>query len=393
MQFAAAHMSLPGRSRHFAATQHLGRFWGEADINRQTKPAGSVENNPKRPCLFQSCCQVLYHSCPDLSFRAAMRRREFITLIGGVTTWSLMASAQQPTRPVFGILLVFSQEAGRTFTEPLRVYMQALGYVEGRNIAFDVRYADGRADRLPALAAELVAQRPAVIATFGDATGFAVKAATNTIPVVSMSEDLVGAKLVTDMRNPGGNITGVSVMGTELDAKRLEILAELLPARSIVLLLADPTTHRESRRALDATAASLGLTLREAVVGTPDQIEQAMREAKEQGATGVNVLSSALFFALRGHIISIAAKLGLPVMYQWPEIAEEGGLIAYGPSLRGAFRQVTTLVDKVLKGARPSDIPVEQPTRFSLVINLRTANMLGLTVPPLTLLRADRAID
>ena len=322
-----------------------------------------------------------------------MRRREFITLIGGAATWPLMAGAQQPARPVFGILLVFSQEAGRTFTEPLRAYMQALGYVEGRNIAFDVRYADGKVDRLPALAAELVAQRPAVIATFGDATGLAVKAATNTVPVVSMSEDLVRAKLVSDMRNPGGNVTGVSVMGTELDAKRLEILAELLPVRSTVLLLADPTTHRESRPALDATGASLGLTLREAVVGTPDQIEQAMREAKGQGAAGVNVLSSALFFALRGHIISIAAKLGLPAMYQWPEIAEEGGLIAYGPSLRGAFRQVTTLVDKVLKGAKPSDIPVEQPTRFSLVINLKTANMLGLTVPPLTLLRADRAID
>jgi ABC-type uncharacterized transport system substrate-binding protein len=321
-----------------------------------------------------------------------MRRREFIALISGAATWPLLAGAQQ-TRPVFGILLVFSQEAGRTFTEPLRAYMQALGYVEGRNIAFDVRYADGKADRLPALAAELVAQRPAVIATFGDASGLAVKAATNTIPVVSMSEDLVRAKIVTDMRNPGANITGISVMGTELDAKRLEILAELLPARSTVLLLADPTTHRESRPALNATAASLGLTLREAIVGTPDQIEQAMRQAKDQGVAGVNVLSSALFFALRGHIISLAAKLRLPAMYQWPEIAEEGGLIAYGPTLRGAFRQVTTLVDKVLKGAKPSDIPVEQPTRFSLVINLKTANTLGLTVPPLTLLRADRAID
>jgi putative ABC transport system substrate-binding protein len=322
-----------------------------------------------------------------------MRRREFITLIGSAVTWPLMASAQQTTPPVFGILLVFSREAGRIFTEPLRAYMQALGYVEGRNVSFDVRYADGKVDRLPALAAELVAQRPAVIATFGDAAGLAAKAATNTIPVVSMSEDLVRAKIVTSLRNPGSNITGVSIMGTELDAKRLEILAELLPARSTVLLLADPTTHRESRPALNATAASLGLTLREAIVGTPDQIERAMREAKDHGAAGMNVLSSALFFALRGHIIAVAAKIGLPAIYQWPEIAEEGGLIAYGPSLRGAFRQVTTIADKVLKGANPSDIPVEQPTRFSLVINLKTANVLGLTVPPLTMLRADRAID
>jgi putative tryptophan/tyrosine transport system substrate-binding protein len=322
-----------------------------------------------------------------------MQRREFITLLGSAAAvWPLVARAQQPALPVFGILLVFSRESGRTFTEPLRTYMQALGYAEGRNIVFDVRYADGQADRLPALAAALVSQQPSVIATFGDATGLAVKAATTTIPVVSMSEDLVRAKLVTDMRQPDGNITGISVMGTELDAKRLEILAELLPARS-VLLLADPTTHRESRPALDATAASLGLTLREALVGTPEQIEQALREAKDQGASGVNVLSSALLFALREHIIGLAAKLGLPAMYQWPETAEEGGLIAYGPSLRGAFRQVTTLVDKVLKGAKPSDIPVEQPTRFSLVINLKTASALGLTVPPLTLLRADRAIE
>jgi ABC-type uncharacterized transport system substrate-binding protein len=322
-----------------------------------------------------------------------MRRREFITLVGGAAVWPLVARAQQSAIPIFGILLVFSPEAGRTFTEPLRAYMRALGYVEGRNINFDVRYADGKVDRLPALAAELVAQRPAVIATFGDATGLAAKAATTTIPIVSMSEDLVRAKLVTDMRQPGGNVTGVSIMGTELDAKRLEILSELLPARSTVLLLADPTTHRESRPALDKTAAALGLTLREAIVGTPEQIERSLREAKHDGAAGVNVLSSALLFALRGYIIRLVAELGLPAMYQWPETADEGGLIAYGPSLRGAFRQATTLVDKVLKGAKPGDIPVEQPTRFSLVINLKTASTLGLTVPPLTLLRADRAID
>jgi putative ABC transport system substrate-binding protein len=323
-----------------------------------------------------------------------MRRREFMTLLGGAAVgWPLGARAQQPGMPVFGILLVFSRESGRTFTEPLRAYMQALGYVEGRNIVFDVRYADGMVDRLPTLAAELVAQRAAVIATFGDATGLAVKAATTTIPIVSMSEDLVRAKLVTNIRHPGGNITGVSIMGTELDAKRLEVLAEILPARSTVLLLADPTTHRESRPALDATAAALGLTLRETVVGTSEQVERALREAKDAGVTGVNVLSSALLFALRGHIIKLAAELGLPAMYQWPETADEGGLIAYGPSLRGAFRQVTMLVDKVLKGAKPGDIPIEQPTRFSLVINLKTANTLGLTVPPLTLLRADRAIE
>jgi putative ABC transport system substrate-binding protein len=322
-----------------------------------------------------------------------LKRREFIGLLGGAAAWPLAAYAQQSALPIFGILLVFSRESGRTFTEPLRTYMQALGYVEGRNIAFDVRYADGKVDRLPTLAAELVAQRPAVIATFGDATGLAAKAATTTVPIVSMSEDLVGAKLVTNMRQPESNITGISIMGTELDAKRLEILAELLPPRSTVLLLADPTSHRESRPALNATAAALGFTLRESVVGSPDQIEQALREAKNTGAAGVNVLSSALLFALRGKILGLAEELRLPAMYQWPETADEGGLITYGPSLRGAFRQVTILVDKILKGSKPADIPVEQPTRFSLVINLQTANALGLTVPPLTLLRADRVVE
>ena len=240
-----------------------------------------------------------------------------MTLLGGAAAaWPITARGQQ-AMPVFGILLVFSRESGRTFTEPLRAYMQALGYVEGRNIVFDVRYADGKVDRLPTLAAELVAQRAAVIATFGDATGLAVKAATATIPVVSIED----------------------------------------------------------------------------VVSTPQQIERALREAKDGGVSGVNVLSSALLFALRGYIINLAAELGLPAMYQWPETADEGGLIAYGPSLRAAFRQVTTLVDKVLKGAKPGDIPVEQPTRFFLVINLKTAGTLGLKVPPLTLLRADRAIE
>src|SRR6266567_8171559 len=216
-----------------------------------------------------------------------MRRRDFISLLGGaVATWSLSARGQQPAVPVLGILLVFSRDAGKAFTIPIRAYLQALGYVEGRNIAFDFRFADGKAENLPTLAAELVAQQPTVIATFGDATARAVQAATTNIPIVAQSEDLVRAKLVTNMRRPEGNTTGVSIMGTELDAKRLEILSEMLPARSTVLLLADPTTHRESRPALNATAEALGLTLREAVVGTPEQVERALRDARQSGIAG-----------------------------------------------------------------------------------------------------------
>ncbi|HUM14186.1 MAG TPA: ABC transporter substrate-binding protein [Candidatus Nitrosotalea sp.] len=323
-----------------------------------------------------------------------MKRRDFMSLLGGAgAAWPLAARAQQGAIPTFGILLVFSPEAGRAFTDPIRAYMQALGYIEGRNILFDFRLADGKPDRLPALAADLAGHRPAVIATFGDAAGLAAKAATSTIPIVAMSEDLVRAKLVANMRQPAGNITGVSIMGTELDAKRLEGLAELLPARSTVLLLADPTTHRESRPALDSTAAARRLGLREALVATPDQIDRALREAKASGVAGVNVLASAVLFALRGRIMDLAAELGLPAMYQWPETADEGGLIAYGPSLRRAFRQLTTFVDKILRGTSPADLPVEQPTKFDLVINLKTAKALRLAIPPSLLLRADRVVE
>jgi putative ABC transport system substrate-binding protein len=322
-----------------------------------------------------------------------MRRRDFLSLLGGAAaTWPLIADAQPAGPPLLGMLLVVPPEAGKAFIEPMRAFLQALGYIEGRTIAFDFRFADGQVERLPSLAADLVARRPAIIVTFGDATARAAQAATSTIPIVSMSEDLVRARLVLNAR-PEGNTTGVSIMGTELDAKRLELLAELLPARSTVMLLADSTTHRESRPALQAVAQASGLTLQEASVSTPDEIERAFRGARQRGVAGVNVLSSAFLFSQRGRIIRLAAEQTLPTIYQWPETAEEGGLIAYGPSLHGAFRQVTTLVVRILQGRRPGDIPVEQPTKFALYLNLKTAHALNLVVPSLILLRADKTIE
>ena len=323
-----------------------------------------------------------------------MRRREFVAGISVAgMAWPLGLSAQPTSKPIFGILLVFSREGGRTFTDPIRAYLEALGYVDGRNIELDFRHADGKVDRLPIIATELVARRPAVIATFGDATGLAAQAATTAIPIVAMSEDLVGAKLVADMRHPGANITGVSIMGTELDAKRLELLAEIVPSRGTILLLADATTHRESRPALYATAQALGLTLEEATITAPGDLDRAIREANARGVVGVNVLSSAFLFALRGRIVGLTRELRLPAIYQWPEIADEGGLMAYGPSLLGAFRQVTTLVVKILRGANPGDLPVEQPTRFALHLNLKTAKELGLEVPASLLPRVDKSIE
>ena len=323
-----------------------------------------------------------------------MRRRE---IIGGLSAagmaWPLGLGAQPTGRPIFGILLVFSSESGRTFTDPIRAYLEAVGFVDGRNIELDFRHADGNVGRLPMIATELVARRPAVIATFGDATGLAAQGATTAIPIVAMSEDLVQAKLVKDMRHPGANITGVSIMGTELDAKRLELLAEILPSRSTILLLADPTTHRESRLALNATAKALGLTLEEATITAADDLDRALREASAKGVAGVNVLSSAFLFALRGRIVRLTRELRMPTIYQWPETADEGGLMAYGPSLLGAFRQVTALVVKILMGAKPGDLPVEQPTRFALHLNLKAAKELALEVPASFLLRVDKAVE
>src|SRR5215217_7580085 len=323
-----------------------------------------------------------------------MKRREVLSFGGAaIIGRALGANAQQAPMPIFGVLLVFPPESGKTFSLPIRAYLEALGFVDGRNIELDFRHADGKVGRLPMIAAELVARRPAVIATFGDATGLAAQGATTAIPIVAMSEDLVQAKLVKNMRHPGANITAVSIMGTELDAKRLELLAEILPPRSTILLLADPTTHRESRPALNATAKALGLTLEEATITAPDDLDRALREANARGVAGVNVLSSAFLFALRGRIVRLTRELRLPAIYQWPETADEGGLMAYGPSLLGAFPQVTALVAKILKGAKPGDLPVEQPTRFALHLNLKAAKELGLEVPASFLLRVDKAVE
>jgi putative ABC transport system substrate-binding protein len=321
-----------------------------------------------------------------------VKRRDFVLGAGAAMASAYCAKAQQRP-PIFGILLAFSTDAGQVFTKPIRAYMQALGFVDGQNVEFDVRYAAGRVERLPGLAAELVTRRPTVIATFGDATGLAAKAATSEIPIVAMSEDLVRAKLVTRMARPEGNITGLSVMGTELDAKRLDLIAEVLPRRASILLLADATTHRESRPSIDASAATLGVAISEAIVRSPDEIDRAMRDAKQSGIAGVNVLSSAFLFAVRERIVDHAARHGLATIFQWPETAEEGGLMAYGPSLLGAFRHVCTLAAKILRGAKPADLPVEQPTKFEYRINLRTAKTLGLTIPEAVLVRADKAIE
>ncbi len=232
-----------------------------------------------------------------------------------------------------------------------------------------------------------------MIVTWGDAGARAARAATSTVPIVVMTDDLLGASLVTSMQHPGGNITGISVMATELDVKRLEILSLLLPKESNVLLLADRRGPHLSRPQLRAAAHALRLHLTESVVETPEEIESTLSSASSAGIAGVNVLASPVLYDHRARIITSVARHKLPAIYEWPFMAEEGGLIGYGPEIDALFRQFVGLVVKILQGADVSALPVEQPTRIQLTINLKTAEAIGVPIPQSLLARADRLVQ
>ena len=217
---------------------------------------------------------------------------------------------------------------------------------------------------------------------------------TSAVPIVGLSSDMVGVGLVRSLARPGGNITGISILGTELDGKRLEILMEAVPGARSIAVLAEPTiTQPAELQALRNAARARSVEVAVFTVGALEQIAPTMDEAKAWGATALNVLSAPLFSFNRRIVFERAAALGLPAIYEWPEMAEEGGLIAYGPRLEMIYRQLARLVVKVLRGAKPEDLPVEQPTNFELVINLTTAKALGLTIPELFLARADKVIE
>jgi putative tryptophan/tyrosine transport system substrate-binding protein len=275
-----------------------------------------------------------------------------------------------------------------------RQALQALGYVEGQNVAFDVRSASGRPSEIPMLARELVRSNPDVIVSAGTLPLQSLKRETSTIPIVAAAiGDAMASGLVASLARPGGNLTGLSFLNTELSAKRLEVLLEALPGLRRVAMFNDPNTANATVGATEAAARQLRVQLLRFDIRDVGDLERTFLAAKRDGAEALDVLASAFFNANRKQIVDLAARSRLPAIYESREYAEAGGLLTYGQDLTDLFRRAATYVDKILKGAKPAELPVEQPTKFELVINLKTAKALGLTIPQSLLVRADQIIQ
>jgi putative tryptophan/tyrosine transport system substrate-binding protein len=324
-----------------------------------------------------------------------MRRREFITLMGGAAAaaWPLGARAQQPKMPVIGLLWPGDAPPVSPRMESCRQGLRAAGFVEGQNITIETRYAQKGPQQLPELAADLIRLKVDAIFAFGDLAPKVAQQATQTIPVIAISDDILGAGVIASLSRPGRNTTGLTILAPELSAKRLEILRDILPGLSRVTALWDPTTGASQVTLATSAALSLNLNLQVVEVRHREDIAGAIRAARNSQSEAINVFSSPILSSLHREIIALAAEYRLPAIYQWKEHVEAGGLISYGPSLAGMWRQSAIIVAKVLKGAKPAELPVEQPTKLELAVNLKTAQSLDLTIPPSVLLRSDDVIE
>ena len=326
---------------------------------------------------------------------AGERRRELLIALG-VSAFAPLAVWAQPPRRVYRIGYLHPGSTGPRERETLRVAMRELGYVEGETITFVTRLADGHADRLPALAADLVGQQVDVIVAVSTIAIRAARKATSSIPIVmgwwGGTPDPAKAGLVASLAHPGGNVTGVDMMDVALEPKRLELLVEAVPGSKLIAVLAYGSSRFEENMAgVRDRARALGVKLR---MVEPDRgFETAAQSIYQSGAGAVLVPSLPRSTETRRRIIDSMAKYRIPTMFQFTFEADEGGLMSYGPTLQEMDRQVARFVDRILKGGRPGDLPVEQPTKFELVINLKTAKALGLTIPQSILLRADRVIE
>ena len=326
-----------------------------------------------------------------------MTRRNVLIALGALAA-PRVSFAQQPKKvPRMGFLSPGSREQFSHMYAAFLQGLQDLGYVEGRNIVIETRWGEGRVERLPALAAELVALNPdLIVSTGGSITAFAVKRATTRIPVVvTAGGDLVEIGLVGSLARPGGNLTGLSLLSIELDTKRLELLKEASPKVRRVAVLGNPANpaYASQLKKIQAAAKVFAMQLQVLEARHSDDIEPAFSAMIERAADALLVSSDSLFNAQRDRIVALAANGRIPAIYEFREFAEAGGLMSYGTSITNVYRRAATYVDKILKGAKPGDLPIEQPTQFELVINMKTAKALGIRIPQSILLRADRVIE
>jgi putative ABC transport system substrate-binding protein len=333
---------------------------------------------------------------PFLSLERGMRRREFIGgLVGGAATWPVAAKAQQ-TMPVIGFLNGASPDKYAPYLAAFHQGLKEEGYVEGRNLAIEYRWAEGRYDQLPAMAADLVRRQVAVIAATSTPANTVAKAATKTIPIVfTTASDPVQIGLVASLRRPGGNVTGATQLGVEVGAKRLELAHELIPAETVFSLLVNPSNPSTETftRDLKAAATKLGRQLNVLKASTEEEINAAFATFLQQRVGVLIIATDAFFNGQSKQLAALTVRHSVPAIYQYREFTAAGGLASYGGSNTDAYRQAGNYTGRVLKGEKPADLPVLRSTKVELIVNLKAAKALGLTIPTALLVRADEVIE